>query len=179
MNDSCSAQSCLKKLWSCPVAVSLGIALVSILALAAAFTAQFALKMEPCILCLYQRIPYAIAIALGLAGLALRENKNAVSLLVALAALAFFIDAGLALYHVGVEQKWWVSAVEGCRAPQFASNEGLSVLDQLLKTPSVSCDQVAWRDPVLRISMAGWNVMLCAFLAVNCAVASRLIKRRP
>lgn len=129
-------------------------------------------------MCLYQRIPFAITIVLGISGLLLRKNARAAATLVALSALAFAVNTVFGFYHVGIEERWWVSFVEGCQVPQFASTEGMSVLDQLLKTPAVSCDQVAWRDPVLKLSMAGWNAVLCAFLALSCAVAAWKIKAR-
>ena len=36
--------------------------LVGVGSLGAAYTAQFGFDLEPCVLCLYQRVPFAIAI---------------------------------------------------------------------------------------------------------------------
>ncbi|MCH7551198.1 MAG: disulfide bond formation protein B, partial [Proteobacteria bacterium] len=49
--------------------VPFAILAVSIGALATAYTAELTFDVEPCILCLYQRIPYALAGALALAAL--------------------------------------------------------------------------------------------------------------
>ncbi len=46
-----------------------GIFAVSATALANAYIAQYAFGQEPCVLCLYQRVPYAVAGVLGLAAL--------------------------------------------------------------------------------------------------------------
>lgn len=43
-----------------------GIALFSFTALAMAFTAEYVFDLKPCILCIYQRIPFAVAFLLGL-----------------------------------------------------------------------------------------------------------------
>lgn len=171
-------KDCIKQLWSCPVAVSAGIALISVIALATAFTAQFALNLPPCILCLYQRIPYAIALVLGVSGLLLRDNTRAIVVIVAISALVFLLNAALAFYHVGVEEKWWRSMVEGCAVPAFDTGAEKSILDQILQAPTVSCDKAAWRDPVLKLSMAGYNVLLCLFVAVNCGIAAIKISEK-
>ena len=46
-----------------------GIFAVSATALANAYIAEYGFGLEPCILCLYQRVPYAVAGVLGLAAL--------------------------------------------------------------------------------------------------------------
>ncbi|MEP5717828.1 MAG: disulfide bond formation protein B, partial [Alphaproteobacteria bacterium] len=81
-------------------------------ALGLALHAQFVLGLEPCNLCLYQRIPYAV-IGLFAGACMMRPNAKAVRAVVGLAALGFAIGAAIAVYHVGVEQHWWASAVCG------------------------------------------------------------------
>ncbi|MBL4614473.1 MAG: disulfide bond formation protein B, partial [Magnetovibrio sp.] len=80
--------------------------------LAFAYAAQFGFDLEPCILCLYQRVPFAVAIILGLIGLL---KPQWLVMVFTLAITAFAINCGIAVYHVGVEQHWWVSAA-GCGA---------------------------------------------------------------
>ncbi len=53
------------------------IVLISFTALAAAFIAEGFLGLEPCILCIYQRYPFAFGLLAGVIGLALRKNKVA------------------------------------------------------------------------------------------------------
>ena len=79
----------------------------SLTALGSAFAAQYVWGLEPCILCLYQRIPYGLAALLGLAGLFAPPGARA--WIGAGAGLVFVIGAGIAAYHVGVEQHWWQS----------------------------------------------------------------------
>src|SRR3990172_10916502 len=53
------------------------------LALGTAFAAQYLGGLQPCILCLYQRYPYGVAIVLGLAGLTLAGRPGALRLVLA------------------------------------------------------------------------------------------------
>ena len=78
--------------------------------LGGAFFFQYVMGLPPCPLCIWQRWPQAAAIALT--GMALLLPGLA-PLAVPLAALALLIGAGIAGYHVGVEQGWWDSATCG------------------------------------------------------------------
>lgn len=142
-----------------PMTVSLGIAGSSAAALAAAYIAEYGFELLPCILCLYQRIPFAANIALGLVAAAAffygRRPMGAV--IVILAGVVFLGNAALAFYHVGVEQHWWVSAFEACT---FDPNNLRAALDQ----PAVPCDEIPWE--MFGISMAGYNVIMCGVAGV-------------
>lgn len=153
------------------------VALLSFSALAAAFLSEAFLGLEPCILCIYQRYPYAIALFLGLLGLALRKKLKAVAAILALCGITFLINSGIALYHSGVELHWWESFSESCTIFQFDTKKQ-SVLDNILSTPLGHCDQIAWKDPILGLSMANHNIAVCLLLALFCAMASFLAFRK-
>jgi disulfide bond formation protein DsbB len=139
------------------VAVSLG-------ALATALASQYWGGLEPCILCYYQRYAYLGAIAFGLLGLTAGPRANARRAAVALAGLAFLTGAGIAAYHVGVEQLWWRGTTE-CHAPAFDPNASIADLrKQLLGTTFVPCDEVQWS--LFGISMPGYNVLASLGLAL-------------
>lgn len=149
---------------------------LSFTALAAAFTSEV-FGLEPCILCVYQRYPYAIAMFLGLIGLALRKNSKAVGAILALCSLLFLGNSALAFYHSGVELHWWDSFSESCTIFQF-DTEKQSLLENILSTPLGHCDQIAWKDPVLGWSMANHNVVVCLLLAKFCSLASFMSFRK-
>ena len=151
----------------CPFAVLLGVMLISIFSLLAALGSEVFLGLEPCILCVYQRWPYAAVIALGLIGLAMKQHPFVPRIMIGLSGLAFLINSGIALYHTGVEQKWWASAFEGCLVPSF-SNEPQSILENIMSAPTARCDEIPWQDPLLGLSMANYNVLLCLGLAIVC-----------
>lgn len=129
-------------------------------ALATAFTAQFGFGLEPCELCLYQRVPFAIAIVLGAVGLWRPQDLTAVF---SLAVAAFAVNSGIAVYHVGVEQHWWASAV-GCGGKLVTQASVADLMASLNTKPAKSCDAVDWT--MFGISMAGWNIVFSAGLAL-------------
>ncbi len=96
-------------------------------ALGTAFIAQYWGGLEPCPLCLYHRVPFFVGGALALAAMILnpRIASRARGPLLALVGLGFAVNAGIALYHVGVENHWWASAVCGGGPPAIASAEDL------------------------------------------------------
>jgi disulfide bond formation protein DsbB len=137
--------------------LALGPLLGSILLLGGALAFQYLGGLAPCHLCILQRWPHGVAIALGLLLLAWPRRPLAL-----LAALVVLTGAGIGLYHVGVEQAWWQGPTT-CTAPEPGSMAAGDLLDQILETPLVLCDQVAWR--LWGISMAGWNAILSLGLA--------------
>lgn len=162
---------------TCPVAVLLFVGGVSLFSLLAALGSEVFLGLEPCIMCIYQRIPFITVIIFTIIGLASRKKKGITQSMVGLSAFAFLINTILALYHTGIEQKWWVSAVEGCVVPNFGDAGEQSILENILSAPTARCDEIPWSDPILNLSMANYNVILCFGLFVLCTVSLFLIKR--
>lgn len=156
----------------CPFAVLMGVALLSFLALVIAFISEGFLGLEPCIFCIYQRIPFALVMALGII-FALLKKYLSIKIGLGLSALAFFINSGIAVYHTGIEQRWWESAVEGCAVPSF-SDEPQSLLENIMSAPTASCMDIAWQDPILGLSMANYNILFCLGLGAIC-VASLIL----
>lgn len=167
----------LKKLISCPVAVFSAIALISAFSLSTALTAQYVYGLEPCILCLYQRAPFAMALILSLIGLAfVKSEKEITTPVVALCGFAFAANSVIAFYHTGVERKWWSSHLEGCAVPDLG-NDPAQLLQRIMESSAVRCDEIPWADPVLGLSMANYNVALCAGMAVFCGLSAYWIKK--
>ncbi len=150
-----------------PVAPA-AILLVSAATLAVALLAQFWGGLRPCELCLAQRWPYVIAILLGAVGVAIGGRPR--RLLVGLAGLAFLVGAGIAGYHVGVEQSWW-DAPTACGGGVVTPNSLEALRQQLAATPVVRCDQPQWA--LAGITMAGFNFAFSLALAVATLVAAR------
>lgn len=131
--------------------------------LAGAFVFQY-LGYAPCKMCIWQRYPHAVAAALGLAFLALKNR-----IILWLGALAALTTSAVGMYHVGVEKQWW----EGPASCSSGSITGLSVdelMDRILAAPVVRCDEVAWE--LIGISMAGWNAILSLALAALWVIAA-------
>jgi len=149
----------------------LAILLASLAILGAALASQYWGGLQPCTLCLWQRWAYVATIALGIAALVAGGRPRAV--LVGLAGLAFLAGAGVAVFHVGVEQRWW-QGLATCSAGTGAQTvEQLKA--QILAAPVVRCDDIPWSW--LGISMAGWNVVASLVLAGFSAIAARTLWR--
>lgn len=138
-----------------------------------------AMGYSPCSLCLRQREVYWGAIGVGVAGLVLiRLWKNpylprAVCLLLG---VAFFAGAGVAIYHAGVEWKFWPgpNACSSLGGPVGDLNDALN-----RRIIAVPCDEAAWRDPVTGLSMAGWNAIISLKLAILSLFAAARPVERP
>ena len=154
------------------------VALVSFTSLAAAFIAEGILELEPCILCIYQRYPFAIGLCLGLIGLALRKKTNTTRALLGICGINFLINSIIASYHTGVEQHWWKSAVEGCSVVFLEDSGSKSILENIMSAPMGDCSKIPWQDPILGLSMANYNIALCFGLFIFC-IASAVIISKP
>lgn len=169
-----------KKLLSSPRAVFSGIAGVSALSLAAALTAEVAFKLEPCMLCIYQRIPFVLALIISLPALSLRKkiSQSLTASLSGICSLLFLANSGIAFFHSGVERHWWKSPIEGCAVPPLGDN-AQTILENILSAPTSRCDEIPWADPILGLSMANYNVVLCLALSGICLAAMQVLKQHP
>lgn len=137
----------------------------SLALLLGAFAFQYIGGLPPCKLCIWQRWPHAAAILIGAVVLATGNR-----MLGYLGALSVLFGSGVALYHVGIEQKWWV----GPTTCTSGSTEGLTpeqLLEQIMAAPLVRCDEIAWK--MLNISMAGWNGLISVAIALIWILAVR------
>ncbi len=125
--------------------------------LGGALAFQYLGGLAPCEMCIWQRWPHAAALGLGLLAWALGSNRG----LVGLAALATLTSGAIGLFHAGVEQKWW-EGLTACSA-SLTSGSSADIMAQILATPLVRCDAIAWS--LFGISMAGWNAIVSAGIA--------------
>lgn len=169
----------IRKLLETPTLVFALITIVSFSALSAAFIAEGLLGLEPCRLCIIQRYPFALGLMIGLIGLALRNNTKAVITLLIITAISFLANSGIAFYHTGVEQHWWISAVEGCSVVFEDSNDTKSILENIMSAPMGDCSKIPWQDPIFGLSMANWNIPFCFGLFIYCLLAVFSIIRKP
>src|SRR3546814_3165630 len=73
--------------------------------LAGAYGFQYFAGLPPCEMCLWQRYPHFVAVALALAA-ALIAAAAARAWLIRLAAVAIAVSGLIGIYHAGVELKW-------------------------------------------------------------------------
>jgi disulfide bond formation protein DsbB len=144
------------------------VALLSVLA--AAFALGLALASErweglvPCALCLLERKPYWVAIALGL--LAAVVPRRWARALLMLVVLSMLVGTALAAVHVGVELHWWPSPLPECAAPSFSGGSIAERLAQMPARPAKPCEDAAYLVPGLPISMAAMNLLYALAFAI-------------
>ncbi|MBI1274163.1 MAG: disulfide bond formation protein B [Alphaproteobacteria bacterium] len=148
-------------------------------ALATALVSQYAFGAEPCVLCILQRWPLALAFALSLAGLVLQIGGHTVRrrarvLLLGVAALALLAAAALAFFHTGVEQHWWAGTA-GCTIDHAGAADAAALREQLLARITARCDEISWT--FLGFSMANWNMPFSLALSTLAVLAARRARR--
>lgn len=144
--------------------------LISTALLGGALLFQYLGGLAPCSLCIWQRWPHLAVMILALAGLRGIQPR----LMLMLICLAGIISAGLGAYHAGVEWRLW-SGPTGCTASLALDGNIAAITDQLLATPLVRCDEVAWS--LFGLSMAGWNALISLDIVAIALISLRKIAR--
>jgi disulfide bond formation protein DsbB len=130
--------------------------------LAYAYYTQYKLGLEPCPLCIFQRIGIAaLGVVFLVAGLhnPRRWGAPVYAVLIAAAALA---TAGVAIRHLYV-QSLPPGTIPACGAPLEVLLQFTPVTEVIRKvlTGSGECSQINWR--FLGLAMPAW-VLICAFV---------------
>ena len=117
--------------------------------------------LVPCQMCHWQR--HAHRAVLGVAALAILlgfvvKSKSLNQVLLLLIGGAFFVSFGLALWHMGVEYKWW-DGPKSCAAPpqgaDITPKEIIKALTSGGKMPL--CSDAPWH--LFDLSMAAYNMI--------------------
>jgi disulfide bond formation protein DsbB len=141
------------------------IAVLGVLTMAGFFYFQYVLGYPPCPLCLEQRYAFYVSVPLAamiLLGLSVGSSRKVLMLALFAIAAAMLWNAGLGVYHSGVEWHWWPGPQDCSGAtPNFSA--GGSLIDQINRTRVVRCDEAAWR--FLGLSLAGYNVLVSLSIA--------------
>ena len=127
-------------------------------ALGGALGAENFLGVVPCALCLVERWPWRLAVALALAGLVVLGG------------------AGVAVVHLGVEARLWPSPLPECEAPHFTGGSIAERLASMPARPAKPCDEPTYILPGLPLSTAALNLIVS--LAFSAAVAIFLARSR-
>lgn len=126
---------------------------------------QYLGGLAPCKLCYWQRYGHVGAMALGVIALFVPAR-----VLLWLGAMGAASSSVVAVYHTGVERKWW----DGPASCSGGSVSGLSVDDlmaQVMSAPIVRCDEIPWQ--MFGLSMANLNIAASAVVAGLFVAAAR------
>ena len=127
---------------------------------------------DPCPLCLQQRYAYYAGIPVLFIALLLisLEQHRVAMVLFFLVAIAFLANAGLGVYHSGVEWKFWEGPATCDNTVLKPLGGGGSLTQSLTGKSFASCGDATWR--FLGLSFAGWNVVVCIALTIACLKAA-------
>jgi len=150
-----------------PRAAAVLLVLATAAVLGGAYAFQYWGGLAPCILCWWQRYAHMGVIAFAVLAL-LPVGPGLRAALLLGAATTALAGAGIAAFHVGVEQHWWQGTAE-CGSTFGPATSIEEMRQQLLAQPVVRCDEVVWS--LFGISMAGYNVLISLALAAFAAVA--------
>src|SRR5262245_1683252 len=146
-------------------AAAVAIAVIGVATVAGFLFFQYVLGYPPCPLCLEQRVAYYVAIPLAvmiMLGLSVGSSRKVMLLALLAIAAAMLWNAGLGVYHSGIEWGWWAGPQE-CSGAVTDFGPAGSLLQRLQQQRVVRCDEAAWR--FLGLSLAGYNVLVSLALA--------------
>ena len=139
----------------------LAIFLISFIALMSAYFIEYVLGYQPCNLCLYERIPYFLAILILLANF--KYNKLEKYFILFLI-IIFFIATLLSLYHLGIEQ----GLIEESLLCNLEKGTNIVDKDEILKQlqqKNISCKDVAFK--IFGLSLTSFNIIISLLLTIS------------
>lgn len=151
--------------------LSVAIVLISALAVGGALMIEHIGGIPPCPLCLDQRIAYYAAVPLGAIAFFTSSAMPAASrIIIGLLAIGFAVNAGLGVYHSGIEWAWWAGpdACSGGAGP--IARTPADLLNSLAQPRVVRCDEAALR--IFGLSLAGYSALVSAFLALIAGIGA-------
>jgi disulfide bond formation protein DsbB len=141
-------------------------------ALSTAYFVQFVMGIDPCILCLYQRVAYAAAGLFSLFAILSRAGGFTQKTALLGCGIAFLCGAGLAFYHFGVEELWWQSACAGVQ-DITASFDDLKA--SIMSEPLKPCDKKDW--VMFGLSITAYNTVASLLLAISAFTSFGIIRK--
>ena len=143
---------------------------VSIISLISAVYIEYVLNQTPCKLCLYQRIPYVIAIFIAFFGFNYSNNFFWMYLLI----LIFISNVVLSGYHVGIENSIFEEFSSCSNTNTNITNK--SDLLNFLKETMPSCKNVDFK--LFGLSLATINFIISLIISVTSVIILKNEKNR-
>ena len=135
--------------------------LVSILALASAFFIEYILGHQPCNLCIFERIPYLLAIIIILLNFKFNQFEKFFILLLT---IVFLFGTILSLYHLGIEQGF----IQESLVCDLKSGSNLLSKEEILKQlqeKNVSCKDVTFK--IFGLSLTSYNILISLLFSIS------------
>ncbi len=135
--------------------------LISFIALVSAYFIEYILGHQPCNLCLYERIPYFLAILIVLINY--KYNKLEKYIILSLA-IIFLIATILSLYHLGIEQGF----IQESLLCDLEKGANILDKDEILKQfqqKNISCKDVTFK--IFGLSLTSYNIIISILLTIT------------
>jgi disulfide bond formation protein DsbB len=156
-----------------PRLMALLVLIGSLATILGAWFIELVLGIKPCHLCLIGRMPHYAGIAVALLAVLIIKKPSPNPLigrfLLAFLALIFLTGTAIAVYHSGVEFGVFQGPTD-CTGTIEKPVAIQDFLKQLQTVKVIRCDEVAMR--ILGLSLASWNAVICAGLAVVAGVGA-------
>ena len=138
----------------------IAIFLISLIALVVAYFIEYILGYQPCSLCLYERIPFFLAILIILINYKYDKLEK---FLILLLSMIFFTATILSSYHFGIEQGFIQESLL-CNL-----EKGVNIVDKdeilkQLQQKSISCKDVTFK--IFGLSLTSYNMIISLLLTV-------------
>ena len=134
---------------------------ISLIALISAYFIEYILGYQPCSLCLYERVPYFLAIFVILINYKYDKLEK---YLIILLVIIFFIATMLSLYHLGIEQGFVQESLL-CNIEKGANITDKNEILKQLEKKSVSCKDVTFK--IFGLSLTSYNIIISLLLTVS------------
>ena len=138
-----------------------GIFLISFIALISAYFIEYILGHQPCNLCVYERIPYFLAILIVLINYKYNKLEK---YLILLLAIIFLIATILSLYHLGIEQGFIQESLL-CDLEKGANILDKDEILKQLQQKSISCKDVTFK--IFGLSLTNYNIIISLLLTIG------------
>ena len=135
--------------------------LISFIALISAYFIEYILGHQPCNLCVYERIPYFLAILIVLINY--KYNKLEKYIILSLA-IIFLIATILSLYHLGIEQGFIQESLL-CDLEKGANIVDKDEILKQLQQKSISCKDVTFK--IFGLSLTNYNIIISLLLTIS------------
>ena len=135
--------------------------LISLIALISAYFIEYILSHQPCVLCLYERIPFFLAILIILINY--KYNKFEKYFILVLT-LIFLIATMLSLYHLGIEQGFIQESLL-CNLEKGANIINKDEILKQLQQKSISCKDVTFK--IFGLSLTNFNIIISLLLTIG------------
>jgi len=132
-----------------------------LLTLATVLAIEYILKIPPCKLCEYQRLPYVGLVIVSLLGCLIPKMKKNISYIIL---LLFFASTCMAFFIVGVEEQWFKYHSACISDTNLKTNSFEEFKKNIMEKDIISCDLNQYN--IMGLSLTAWNLIVSIIMLI-------------